>query len=174
MSSMLPNSIVHSVIRQYPHAAGGCDKTAKMWSLQTNQSQVVARHDAPIRHLFSVKDMSSMLVTGGWDKTVRYWDLRQPNPVHVQQLPERVYAMDVRYPLAVVGLANRRIQARPQVPPARLARMWAAPGRWPCIPPLARWRHAWRGSLRMRASCTGWALSSCQLQHAVPFCSNCG
>jgi mRNA export factor len=73
---------------------------------------VVARHDAPIRHLFSLKDMSNMLVTGGWDKTLRYWDLRQPNPVHVQQLPERVYAMDVRYPLAVLGLANRRIQAR--------------------------------------------------------------
>ena len=85
-----------------------------MWSLATNQTQVVARHDAPIRHLFSVKDMSNMLVTGGWDKTVRYWDLRQPNPVHVQQLPERVYAMDVRYPLAVVGLANRRIQVRLQ------------------------------------------------------------
>ena len=102
--------------------AGGCDKTAKMWNLATNQSTVVARHDAPIRHLFSLKDMSGMLVTGGWDKSLRYWDLRQPNPVHVQQLPERVYAMDVRYPLAVVGLANRRIQARslcisPLVPP---------------------------------------------------------
>ena len=96
--------------------AGGCDKTAKMWSLATNQSQVVARHDAPIRHLFSVKDMSNMLITGSWDKSVRYWDLRQPNPVHVQQLPERVYAMDVRYPLAVVGLANRRIQVRALLP----------------------------------------------------------
>ena len=92
--------------------AGGCDKTAKMWNLTTNQSTVVARHDAPIRHVFSVKDMSGMLVTGGWDKSIRYWDLRQPNPVHVQQLAERVYAMDVRYPLAVVGLANRRIQVR--------------------------------------------------------------
>lgn len=51
-----------------------------------------------------------MLVTGSWDKTIRYWDLRQPNPVHTQTLPERVYAMDVTHPLLVVGLANRRIQ----------------------------------------------------------------
>ena len=81
-----------------------------MWNLQTNQSQVVAKHDAPIRHLFSVKDMNNMLITGSWDKTIRYWDLRSPNPVHTQQLPERVYAMDVRHPLLVVGLANRKIQ----------------------------------------------------------------
>ena len=82
----------------------------KMWNLATNQSQVVAKHDAPVRHVHYLKDMNNMLVTGSWDKTVRYWDLRQPNPVHTQQLPERVYSMDVRHPLLVVGLANRRIQ----------------------------------------------------------------
>jgi len=38
----------------------------------------------------------NMLVTGSWDKTVKYWDLRSPNPVHTQQMPERVYAMDVQ------------------------------------------------------------------------------
>lgn len=81
-----------------------------MWNLNTDQTQVVAKHDAPIRHLFHVKDMNNMLVTGSWDKTLRYWDLRQPNPIHTQQLPERVYAMDVNYPLLVVGLANRKIQ----------------------------------------------------------------
>lgn len=30
----------------------------------------------------------NMLVTGSWDKTVKYWDLRQANPVHTQQMPE--------------------------------------------------------------------------------------
>ena len=93
-----------------PCCAGSCDKTVKMWNLATNQSQVVAKHDAPVRHVHYLKDMNNMLVTGSWDKTVRYWDLRQPNPVHTQQLPERVYSMDVRHPLLVVGLANRRIQ----------------------------------------------------------------
>ena len=40
--------------------------------------QVVAQHDAPIRHLFYVKEMGGgMLITGSWDKTIRYWDLRQ-------------------------------------------------------------------------------------------------
>jgi len=30
----------------------------------------------------------NMLVTGSWYKTVKYWDLRQANPVHTQQMPE--------------------------------------------------------------------------------------
>ena len=53
-----------------------------------------------------------MLVTASWDRTLRYWDLRQPNPVHTQQLPERVYAMDAVFPVLVVGLgsADRKIQ----------------------------------------------------------------
>ena len=58
-----------------------------------------------------------MLVTAGWDHTVRYWDLRQQNPVHTQQLPERVYAMDAVFPVLVVGLgsADRKIQVRPRL-----------------------------------------------------------
>ena len=59
---------------------------------------------------FTSRDMSNMLITGSWDRSIRYWDLRSPNPVHTQQLPERVYGMDVKYPLMVVGLAGRRIQ----------------------------------------------------------------
>lgn len=87
--------------------SAGCDKEAKMWDLQSNSQQTVAKHDAPIRHIHF---FNNMIVTGSWDKTLRYWDLRQANPIHTQQLPERVYGMDVRHPLLVVGLANRRIQ----------------------------------------------------------------
>ena len=61
--------------------AGGCDKTAKMWNPGNEPEHGGGGGTtAPIRHLFAVKDMSGMLVTGGWDKTLRYWDLRQPNP----------------------------------------------------------------------------------------------
>jgi hypothetical protein len=39
--------------------------------------QVVAQHDASVRNLFFVKEMGNgMLLTGSWDKTLRYWDLR--------------------------------------------------------------------------------------------------
>lgn len=41
--------------------------------------------------------------------SIRYWDTRQPNPVHTQQLPDRCYAMTVKYPLMVVGTADRNL-----------------------------------------------------------------
>ncbi|GAB4819139.1 hypothetical protein N2152v2_006185 [Parachlorella kessleri] len=97
----------------------GCDSLVKMWNLQTNQQQQIAQHAAPVRHVFYVKDMN-MLVTGSWDKTLKYWDLRSPNPVHTQQLPERVYAMDCVNKLLVVATADRSIQVynltAPQTP----------------------------------------------------------
>lgn len=53
-----------------------------MWNLATNQQQAVAQHEAPIRHCHFVKDMGGgMLVTGGWDKTIKYWDLRCGTPL---------------------------------------------------------------------------------------------
>jgi WD domain, G-beta repeat len=58
--------------------SGGCDNSIKAWNLPTNQQQVVAKHDAPVRHAFFVKELggTGMLITGSWDKTIRYWDLR--------------------------------------------------------------------------------------------------
>ena len=34
---------------------------------------------------------------------------RQPNPVHIQQLPEHCYELTVRHPLMVVGTADRNL-----------------------------------------------------------------
>merc|ERR1739847_103578 len=46
---------------------------------------------------------------GSWDKTVKYWDLRQGQPVVNVQLPERCYAMDTAFPLMVVATAERHV-----------------------------------------------------------------
>ena len=35
----------------------------------------------------------NLLVTGSWDKTLKYWDTRQPSPALQVQLPERCYAV---------------------------------------------------------------------------------
>ncbi|PQQ12427.1 protein RAE1 [Prunus yedoensis var. nudiflora] len=87
--------------------SGGCDKQVKMWPLG-GQPVTVAMHDAPIKEIAWIPEMS-LLVTGSLDKTLKYWDVRQPNPVHTQQLPERCYALSVRYPLMVVGTADRNL-----------------------------------------------------------------
>ena len=88
---------------------GGCDNTAQLWNLQTSQVQQVASHREPVRHLGYLEEVG-LLVTASWDRTLQYWDLRQPQATNTVSLPERVYAFSLAYPLLVLGLANRHIQ----------------------------------------------------------------
>lgn len=55
----------------------------------------VAAHDAPVRQLAWCQQLN-MLITGSWDKTLRYWDTRSPSAAFSYQLPERLYAMSER------------------------------------------------------------------------------
>ncbi|KAG8905912.1 hypothetical protein FRB99_007992 [Tulasnella sp. 403] len=89
--------------------SAGADKVAKMFDVQTGQSSVVGGHDAPIRSIRWMDMNGGVLVTGSWDKTVKYWDLKQPNPIGTLQLPERCYSMDIAGQLLVAATAERHI-----------------------------------------------------------------
>uniref|UniRef100_A0AAY4CQY7 Rae1 protein homolog n=1 Tax=Denticeps clupeoides TaxID=299321 RepID=A0AAY4CQY7_9TELE len=85
-----------------------CDKTAKMWDLNSNQAMQIAQHDGPIRTIHWIKAPNySCVMTGSWDKTLKFWDTRSPNPMMSLQMPERCYCADVVYPMAVVATAER-------------------------------------------------------------------
>lgn len=73
--------------------------------------QQVAQHDQPIKcaKFMDGPNNSPMLVTGSWDKTVKYWDLRQATPAATLNCQERVYTMDVKNKLLVIGTADRYI-----------------------------------------------------------------
>jgi mRNA export factor len=88
--------------------SGGCDGKVKMKVLQTQQEQQIGQHDAPVKEVFFLDDMN-MVISASWDKTLRFWNLQQPTPVATLQLPERVYSMDVKFPLCVVGCADRHL-----------------------------------------------------------------
>jgi len=86
------------------------DKMAKCWDLATNQSMQVAAHDAPVKTCHWIKAPNyTCLMTGSWDKTLKFWDLRSSAPILTITLPERCYCADVDYPMAVVGTAGRGI-----------------------------------------------------------------
>ncbi|GAA5825164.1 hypothetical protein JCM11251_006126 [Rhodosporidiobolus azoricus] len=111
--------------------SGGADKAARMLDVQTGQSQQVAAHDDTIKCVkFFDAGGQPMLVTGSWDKTLRYWDLRQPTPAVTVQLPERCYALDVTYPLMVVGTAERQIQIFNLNTPGQAFKTITSPLRW--------------------------------------------
>jgi len=88
--------------------SGGCDHKVKMKILATQQEQQIGQHDAPVKEVFSVDEMN-LVISGSWDKTLRFWNMQQPQPVATLTLPERVYSMDVKYPLLIVGCADRHL-----------------------------------------------------------------
>jgi mRNA export factor len=76
----------------------------------STDTKTVAVHDQPIRVCrFMDVNGSPMLITGSWDRTVKYWDLRQEAPAATLECQERVYTMDVKNKLLVIGTADRYI-----------------------------------------------------------------
>ncbi|ORY83027.1 WD40-repeat-containing domain protein [Protomyces lactucae-debilis] len=91
-------------------ASGGADKAGRLFDLGSGSSSQVAVHDQTIRCCeFIEVNGQQILATGSWDKTVKYWDLRQQQAVATLQLPERCYSMSVKDSLMVVATAERHI-----------------------------------------------------------------
>ncbi|KAE9408488.1 WD40 repeat-like protein [Gymnopus androsaceus JB14] len=91
--------------------SGGVDNTGLMFDVGTGQATQVAQHDGPVKVVKWVNTPNAgVLVTGSWDKTIKYWDLRTPSPIATVTLPERCYTLDAHYPLMVVGTAERHVQ----------------------------------------------------------------
>lgn len=67
---------------------------------------------------------------GSWDRTLKYWDGRTPNPVLTVQLPERCYALDVKHPLLVVGTADRHILVYNLAKPDQPYKQLLSPLKW--------------------------------------------
>ena len=49
-----------------------CDKTCKVWDLQSNQAVAFAQHAAPVKSVRWVQSPNYQLaITGSWDKTIK-------------------------------------------------------------------------------------------------------
>jgi mRNA export factor len=93
--------------------------------------QTVAAHDAPIKCIESISvGGQNMIVTGSWDKTIKYWDCRQQTPVASVQCKERVYAMDTRDQLLVVATADRWVEIFNLNQPATAYKQIQSPLKW--------------------------------------------
>lgn len=90
--------------------SAGADGSVRMWnaSQPVTTAQTVGRHDQPVRNM-KFLEKSQVLVTASWDRSIKIWDMRSPNPVAQMALSERVYAMDARDDIIVAGTADRQI-----------------------------------------------------------------
>lgn len=113
--------------------SAGADKKAMLCDVATAQQTQIAAHDQPIkcaRFFESPQSNSSMVVTGSWDKTIKYWDLRSSTPVGTVTAQERIYTMDVRNNLLVVGTADRYINVINLSDPLKFYKTLQSPLKW--------------------------------------------
>jgi len=107
--------------------SAGCDKVVKIWNLTRCTPSVVGGHDEPVRRVAFCGDgsVSEQIVSGGWDKELRFWDPKQSvsfsshcsrsphkkqlKPISSVSCSERVYAMALSFPLLTVCLANKKV-----------------------------------------------------------------
>ncbi len=54
--------------------SGGADGKCMMWHLASNSWTQVAQHDGPISGVFYSDTPSPCVITGSWDRTVKFWD----------------------------------------------------------------------------------------------------
>ncbi|VEU22626.1 DEKNAAC103504 [Brettanomyces naardenensis] len=93
--------------------SGGADKQVRLFDLASQQTQVIGQHDQPVKCVRPVAcgpQNTPCFVSGSWDRTIRYWDTRQQNPMCTVNMPERVYSLDAAQKLLVVATAGRNIE----------------------------------------------------------------
>ncbi|KAL0222400.1 hypothetical protein RCL1_002254 [Eukaryota sp. TZLM3-RCL] len=97
----------------------GTDNSVSFLDLASSQLTKFGSHQAPVSRVRAVPAVQQY-VTGGWDHTLNYWDLRSQNPTQSVKLPERIYCMDVADEILLVGCAGRQFVAydvrNPQTP----------------------------------------------------------
>lgn len=113
--------------------SGGADKQVKLFDIASQQATQIGAHDAPVKSVRYVEcgpTNTPVVVSASWDKSLRYWDTRSPQPISTINLPERAYCMDSSQKLLVVGCADRHISIIDLNNPQQIFKNTMSPLKW--------------------------------------------
>ena len=94
--------------------SGGGDKAVRMWNLGQVPTtpnavpQQIGVHDSGVKSV-GFLSRSQIIVSGGWDKRLKFWDARQQNPVCQLDLPGKCVDIDVNDNMMVVATTEKPI-----------------------------------------------------------------
>ncbi|KAF9533134.1 WD40-repeat-containing domain protein [Crepidotus variabilis] len=88
--------------------SGGLDTSVRELDLASEKITNLGAHNDSISSMTYVRSTNA-LITGSWDRTIRFWDVRSPTGSHIasHNTPERIYALDHVNNTLVVAMASR-------------------------------------------------------------------
>lgn len=87
---------------------GAGENQATCWDLATNESYFMGAHDGPISCMY-YHHTKNILVTGSWDKTVKFWDNRVASCVGSVTAPDKVFCSHLLGDSGLFATSNRKI-----------------------------------------------------------------
>ena len=94
-------------------------------------TQVIATHTEPVKCVRWIRYSNmDVMITGSWDKTVKFWDSSNGNQLGSIDCGERIYTLDVKVELLVVGVAGRQLHIITLKEPSKIFKSMASPLKW--------------------------------------------
>ena len=93
----------------YHAYSGGVDCQVKTYDFMAQRETILGSHADAVRCIMHAPNYN-LIITGSWDKTVKFWDTRNNTCVGTYDQPDTVYTMDVCDEMLIVGTANRKIR----------------------------------------------------------------
>jgi len=88
----------------------GLDRRVVCWDMHSRQELCLGYHDDPVRCV-EFEPGTQQLFTGGWDRTLRMWDVRRPGaPTQTLNVTAKVFAMDVGVNRVLLAGSDRHTQ----------------------------------------------------------------